>query len=340
MKILITGSEGYIGSVLVPMALEAGHQVTGLDTGYYRTEPLYPMNTTYPLVQKDTRVTTADDFRGFDAVIHLADLSNDPLGIFGEDTTMDINFRGTVGVAKHAKEAGVPRFVYSSSCSVYGIAATEIVDETSPVNPQTTYATCKHLVEGELKRLADDTFTPVILRNSTVYGASPSMRFDLVVNNLAGTAWTEKIIRMQSDGSPWRPLVHVTDACRAMLCAIAAPKEAVHAEIFNVGRNDGNYRVKDVADIVAAEFPGCTVTTGTLGGDTRSYRVNFDKITADLPGFVCKKTVPDGAGELRELFEKIGLTKEQFLSRNYTRIKQLEYLSKTGEINKKFYWKK
>lgn len=339
MKLLITGSEGYIGAVLTEMAQQAGHNVTGMDTCFYRTEALYPIAATYTLIKKDTRTVVADDFRVYDAIIHLADLSNDPLGVFREENTMDINLRGTVRVAKYAKEAGVGRFVYSSSCSVYGIASQEVVDETSAVNPQTQYAKCKVAVEKELVKLADSRFTPVILRNSTVYGASPMMRFDLVLNNLAGTAWTEKAIRMQSDGSPWRPLVHIHDACHAMLCAITAPKDTVRAETFNVGRNDGNYRVRDVARIVAAAFPGCEMTTGSLGGDTRSYRVNFDKIHAKLSGFTCMKTAEDGARELRELFERIHLTKEQFTSRDYTRIKQLEYLTGSGTIDEKFYWK-
>jgi nucleoside-diphosphate-sugar epimerase len=245
-----------------------------------------------------------------------------------------------VGLATKCKEVGITRFVYTSSCSVYGVASSEHVAETSPTNPQTAYANCKVLVERDVSTLADDDFSPTFLRNATAFGASPRMRFDIVLNNLAGLAWTTKEIKMTSDGTPWRPLVHVLDICDAVACALEAPRELVHNQVFNVGDNAQNYRVREVAEIVAEAFPGCQLSFGANTADNRSYRVNFDKITSRLPGFRCRRDARAGAKELRSLFERIQMTRETFEFRAFTRLKQLEHLLGTGQIDGSFYWRR
>jgi nucleoside-diphosphate-sugar epimerase len=340
MTILATGTEGYIG-VLLPHVLESrGLRVTGLDTGFYRSGWLYHLNGRSPTtLNKDVRDVTGEDLEGFDAVVHLAELSNDPVGQLDPDITYDINHRGAVHLAELAREAGVRRFVYASSCSVYGIAEQELVDETSPVNPQTAYATCKTLVERDLAQMADDRFSPTFLRNATAYGASPRMRFDIVLNNLCALAWTTGEIRMESDGTPWRPFVHALDICKAIACTLEAPAENVHNEVLNVGDSTSNYQIRDVAEIVQRSFPDCNVTlSGDAGPDNRSYRVSFEKIRGVLPAFSCDWTLERGARQLRELYERIGLTEDLFLSRHHTRLKQIEYLRGTGQIDDRFFW--
>ena len=341
MKVLITGIDGYIGAVLSQVLIEKGHNVTGIDTGFYREGWLYNGANIMPLViNKDIRDVTQEELEGFDAAIHLADLSNDPLGQLDEKSTYAINHIAAVEFAKKAKKAGIKRYLYSSSCSVYGIAKEDIVNEKSATNPQTTYAKCKLLVENELKATADDTFSPVILRNSTVFGISPRLRFDLVVNNLSGHAFINKEIRLASDGTPWRPLVHINDVSEAFAQALIAPKEIVHAEIFNVGKIGGNYRIIDVASIVQNEFPDCKISIGNSNGDTRSYRVSFEKINTILPGYNAKKDVAFGVRQLKELFEIVKLSKEQFDSRAFTRLKMVEYLRQSGQITYEYYWNK
>lgn len=339
MKVLVTGSEGYIGSVLTPLLQREGLDVTGLDTGFFREAAFVPADTPPPpLLRKDTREVTPDDLRGFDAVAHLADLSNDPMGELKPEITRAINHRGSIALARAAKAAGVPRFVYSSSCSVYGVATTEEVAEESPVNPQTVYAECKVLVEEELKLMADNAFTPVLLRNATAYGASPRMRFDLVLNNLSGSAWTAREIRLQSDGTPWRPLVHIRDIARAFHLALTAPAEAVRGAVLNVGGNDQNYQVRTIADIVREAFDGCPVALTGGGADSRSYRVRFDRIRRVLPDFRCEWDARRGARELREAFERVRLDRDGFTSRHYTRLKQLKYLVEAGRLDGAFHW--
>lgn len=339
MKVLVAGAQGYIGAVLATTLLDRGHRVVGLDTGFYRDWVLYhEPGQSFPCTARDTRSTTASDVRGFDAVVHLAELSNDPLGHLNPSVTFDINHAGSVRFARACKDAGVPRFIHSSSCSVYGVGAEEDKTEESAPRPQTPYAQCKVLVERDLSSMADDDFSPTLLRNATAYGPSSRMRFDLVLNNLAGWAWTTRQIAMTSDGTPWRPLVHVRDICQAIACVIEAPREAVHNQIFNVGDNRENYRVRDIAEIVSSAFPGCHVTLGGDGGDKRSYRVSFDKLHAHLPQFRCTHSAVDGASELRHLFEQIRLTGEQFECRGFTRVKQLQYLLSTGELDDKFFW--
>jgi nucleoside-diphosphate-sugar epimerase len=340
MNILVTGVEGYIGSVLAPYLIERGHSVTGLDTGFYREGWLYhPQNAKSPAcIHKDLRRITEEDLNGFEAVVHLAELSNDPLGQHNPELTYNINHLGTVALAEKCRKAGLSRFVYTSSCSVYGVGSGEFKNESSETNPQTAYARCKTLVERDLALIAGDDFSPSFLRNATAYGASPHMRFDLVLNNLAGFAWTTKEIKMTSDGTPWRPLVHVRDIARAIACTLEAPRDLVHKEIFNVGSTSENYQVRNIAEIVADTFPSCRLSFGKSDGDSRSYRVCFDKIHSQLPGFNCRYNAAMGAGELLELFQRIDMAPEVFNFRPYTRLKQLQYLLKTGQIDAEFYW--
>ena len=342
MKLLVTGTEGYIGSLLAPLLIKRGYDVTGLDTGFYREGWLYSDPRTNPTtartLNKDLRLVTPTDLEGYDAVVHLAELSNDPLGESRRTVTYSINHQGSVNLAMLAKAAGVKRFVYTSSCSVYGVGEGEPVDERSVVNPQTAYAECKVLVERDVGALADDEFCPVFLRNATAYGPSPRMRFDIVLNNLAGLAWTSRRIAMISDGQPWRPLVHVLDICNAIICALEAPQQAVHGQIFNVGANEENYRIAEIAAIVADHFPGCEVTVGPPGGDNRSYRVSFDKIQRELPGFRCERTAAVGAEQLFQLFSRISMSPETFEWRPYTRLKEIKYLLETKQIDDEFFW--
>ncbi len=341
MKILVTGTEGYLGTLLAPLLIERGHEVTGVDTGYYRSGYLYNAKGNQPkTLIKDIRHLTLEDLKGHDAVVHMAELSNDPTGELAPHITYEVNHKGSVRLAQLAKEAGVRRFVYMSSCSVYGVADGDTpVTEETPSNPQTAYAICKTLCERDIMPLADSKFSPVFFRNSTAFGASPRQRFDIVVNNLCGLAWTTKEIKMISDGSPWRPLVHGLDIGKAICCALDAPTDAIHGQILNIGSNDQNYRVREVAEIVAENFPGCTTTFGVQGADNRSYRVSFDKLTKHLPDFKCDWDVPKGAKQFYELFQQIDFTKEDFLSRGFTRLKQLEYLIRTEQIDQDFFWK-
>jgi nucleoside-diphosphate-sugar epimerase len=339
MRILVTGNDGYLGSLLAPELLKKGHEVVGLDTGFYKERNLYntPSNVPYTIV-KDLRHVTEKDLSGFEAMVHMAELSNDPAGQLAPNITYDINHKGSVHLAEMARKAGVKRFVYMSSCSVYGVSDADFVTEESPVNPQTAYAICKTLVERDVRPLASDNFSPTFMRNATAYGASPRMRFDIVLNNLAGLAWTTKKIAMTSDGTPWRPLVHGLDICRSIVEVLQAPREAIHNEVFNVGDTDHNYRVKQVAEIVGSCFPGCEVTFGTAGSDNRSYRVAFEKIRKHLPTFKCAWDARRGAQQLHDLFKRIDMTKEVFEFRSFTRLKELEYLIRTAQINKEFFW--
>lgn len=339
MNIFVTGAQGYIGIPLCSMLLERGHHVVGLDTRFYGERRLDTGARTYPpYVAKDVRTVTEEDLRGYDAVVHLAELSNDPLGELHPSVTYEINHTGSVRLAAMCKRAGVTRFVYSSSCSVYGAGREDYKTEESETEPQTAYAQCKLLVERDVRPMADDHFSPTFLRNATVYGPAPCMRFDLVLNNLAGLAWTTRRIQMTSDGTPLRPLVHVLDVCRAMACTLEAPRGAVHGQTFNVGDTRENYRIKDIAEIVAEAFPGCAVSFGARSGDARSYRVSFERIRERLPGFSCTRTAADGARELRALFERVQLSAETFECRSFTRVKQLQHLLETERIDRHFFW--
>jgi nucleoside-diphosphate-sugar epimerase len=338
MRIIVTGSQGYLGQLLVPTLIEAGHEVLGIDTGYFRNGWLYRDGSPSPrALEMDIREMKQDHFDGTEAVVHLAELSNDPMGDLLGKVTYEVNYRGSVWLAKLARAAGVERFVYMSSCSVYGVAEGEI-DETAPVNPQTVYAECKSLVERDVAALAGDGFSPTFLRSATAFGASPRMRFDIVLNNLAGLAWTTGTIAMTSDGTPWRPLIHGLDIAKAIRCVLAADRDKVHSEVFNVGSNDQNYQVRDIAETVARVFVGCQLSFGQPSPDNRSYKVNFDKIHDFLPGFGCEWSAQRGAEQLRGLFERVQLDKEAFEGRGYTRLKQLEYLLRTAQVDDHLFW--
>jgi nucleoside-diphosphate-sugar epimerase len=339
MRILVTGTDGYIGVLLGPYLAERGHDVVGLDTGFYRSRHLYDAGLPdLTALRKDVRHVSPSDLHDFAAVVHLAELSNDPLGQLNPELTFRINHEASVRLATVSRAAGVSRFVYTSSCSVYGVGSDEFKTEASAVSPQTAYAECKALVERDVVALAGPTFHPTFLRNATAFGASPSMRFDIVLNNLAGLAWTTQTIAMSSDGTPWRPLVHVLDICEAVACVLSAPPETVSGEVFNVGDDGQNYRVREIADIVAGAFPGCAVSFGPSGGDNRSYRVSFEKIRHHLPEFRCRRDASSGARELRTIFQAVGMTRAIFEGRPYTRLKQLEHLIAAGKIDRDLFW--
>jgi nucleoside-diphosphate-sugar epimerase len=341
VRILLTGCEGYLGSLLGPELLRKGYEVTGADTGFYREGTFFRATGTIPMtLTKDIRHIDAEDLQGIEAVVHMAELSNDPLGQLAPKITNEINHQASIRLAELAKQAGVSRFVYTSSCAVYGISSGDFfLDEESPVNPQTAYAVCKTLVERDVKALADKRFSPVFLRNATAYGASPRMRFDIVLNNLAGLAWTTGEIKMSSDGTPWRPLVHGLDIAQAIIAVLEAPREAVHNEVFNVGDTDHNYRVREIAEVVGKAFPACRVSFGPPSPDNRSYRVSFDKIRKHLPGFKCAWDAGRGARQFFDLFKRIDMTPEIFQHRAFTRLKELEYLIRTQQIDDHFFWK-
>ncbi|GAB4382594.1 MAG: SDR family oxidoreductase [Elainellaceae cyanobacterium] len=341
MKVFVTGTEGYLGSLFAPLLMERGHEVIAVDTGFYKVGWLYNgTQTTAKTLNKDIRHITVEDLEGVDAIVHMAELSNDPTGQLSPTITYDINHKGSVRLAELAKQAGVRRFVYMSSCSVYGVATEGDVTEESAVNPQTAYAECKAMVERDVTKMADDDFSPTFMRNATAFGASPRMRFDIVLNNLAGLAWTTNEIKMTSDGTPWRPLVHALDIAKALICTLEAPRDIVHNQIFNVGDTANNYRVREVAEIIAEVFEGCALSFGENGADNRSYRVSFEKINSQLPGFKCEWNAQRGAQQLYDLFKQIDMTKEVFESRGFTRLKQLEYLIRTQQIDKDFFWSK
>ncbi len=344
MKLLITGVEGYIGCLLAPLLQARGHDIVGLDTGYYRDGWLFSDRALVPgfprTINCDVREIGPEHVQGLDAIVHLAELSNDPLGENNPDITFQINHQASVRLAELAKAAGVKRFVYTSSCSVYGVAdGAEPMTERSPLNPQTAYAQCKTLVERDLAAMASASFAPTILRNATAYGASPRMRFDIVLNNLCGIAATTGKITMTSDGTPWRPLVHVLDICEAIACALDAPQECIQGEIFNVGHDADNYQVREIAQIVANVYPGCKLEFGAAGGDNRSYRVDFTKIHRQLPGFRCTWDARKGARQLHDVFTRIGLDSAGFAARPFTRLKQLKYLAASGQIDERLFWR-
>jgi nucleoside-diphosphate-sugar epimerase len=332
MKVLVSGHHGYIGSVMTGVLARAGHDVTGLDTFLYEGCDFGPDHQPYPVLRKDIRDVEPRDLRGFDAVIHLAALSNDPLGCLDESCTLDINHLGSVNLARAAKAAGVPRYLFASSCSLYGAAGDKMLDESASFNPITAYGTSKVLVERDVSKMADDSFSPVFLRNATAYGASPRLRADIVVNNLVGIAYTTGKVLIQSDGTPWRPLVHVQDISRAFLAVLDAPRETIHNESFNVGSSQENYQIRDVADIVREIVPGCSVSYLEGGGpDPRCYRVNCDKLTRHIPGFQTEWTVRRGAEELYSSFVRNGLTSDMF--ERYVRLKRIQELLAAGALD-------
>ncbi len=339
MRVLVTGHNGYIGSVMVPFLQRAGHDIVGLDTYLYEDCTFGSEVPDVPAIRTDLRDITAAELKGFDAVIHLAALCNDPLGNQNPSTTYDINHHASVHLAKMAKAAGVKRYLFASSCSLYGLAGDEMLTEEAGFNPITPYGESKILTERDVRPLGDDNFSPVFFRNATAYGVSPRLRCDIVVNNLVGYAVTQGDVLIQSDGSPWRPLVHIEDISRAFLAGLEAPRDAIHNQAFNVGRNDDNLRVRQIADMVKEVVPGCTVRYAEGGGpDPRCYRVDCSKIARMLPAFRPQWTVRKGVDELYQAFREVNLTADQFLGHRYLRLKQIKKLQDEGRLDRELRW--
>jgi nucleoside-diphosphate-sugar epimerase len=341
MRILLTGHHGYIGSVTGPLLRAAGHEVTGLDTFFYEGCDLRDEPDGIPAQRLDLRDADPAGLAGHDAVVHLAALSNDPLGDVSPELTKAINFEATVRLARAAKEAGVGRFVFSSSCSMYGASDQKrAVDESAPLKPLTAYAESKVLSEEALADLADEDFSPIFMRNATAYGVSPRLRVDLVLNNLVGWAFTTGKVKIMSDGTPWRPLIHVEDISRATLAVLGAPREAVHGEAFNVGRNAENYQVRDLAEIVRETVGDCEVEyAGSGDPDPRSYRVDFTKFAEAFPDAGLRWTARDGAQEVLDAYREVDLTLEDFEGDRYIRLKRLRRLLDRGELDPELRWR-
>jgi nucleoside-diphosphate-sugar epimerase len=335
MRILVTGLTGYIGPVMSKVLEEAGHEVAGLDTGYFAD------SSPAGCVRKDVRDLTPADLAGFDAVAHLAALSNDPMGELQAEWTQEINCGGSLHLARVARDAGVSRFLFSSSCSIYGASSDEFAIETSPLQPLSAYAISKVKTEEGLDKLANSAFSPVSLRNATAYGASPRMRLDLVLNNLTAWAFTTGRVEIMSDGSPWRPIVHIEDIARAFAAVLSAPRETIHNQAFNVGATEENYQVRELGEIVAETVAGSIVNySGKSSPDPRNYRVSFSKIRAAIPSFRTGWTARRGAAELLECYRECHLLETDLHSRHYVRLKQLRYLIDEGALDETLRWKK
>jgi nucleoside-diphosphate-sugar epimerase len=339
MRVLVTGSHGYIGSVLAPELAIAGHDVTGLDTCFYEGCDFGAERTAIPTVRRDVRDVTPDDLHGFDAVVHLAALSNDPIGDLNEQWTHEINLDATLRVARAAKEAGVRRFVFASSCSMYGASGTDdLLDENAPLRPLTAYAESKAHAEDGLAHLGDRDFVVVSMRNATVYGVSPRLRLDIVLNNLAGWAHTTGRVRLLSDGRSWRPLIHVQDLSRVAAAMLEAPDELIRGEAFNVGSDDQNYLVRDLAEVLA-DVTGCdTEFASDASPDPRSYRVDFSKLRRAFPAIPFDWDSRRGSEELVAAYRTVPLTAELFEGRRYVRLRQLRHLLDTGKLEDGLRW--
>ncbi|KWV47680.1 NAD-dependent dehydratase [Bradyrhizobium macuxiense] len=338
-RILITGNNGYIGSVMAPWLQGQGFDVIGLDTGYFSACTLVPDRAVVPTVRADLRDVTAKELAGFDAVIHLAALSNDPIGNLNTAWTREINSQGTIRLATLAKQAGIPRFILSSSCIMYGTSEAAVVDENSPLAPRTEYARSKVEAEMALRALADDRFSPTFCRNGTVYGLSPRMRFDTVLNDFMGNAFTTGRIVIHSDGTPWRPVVHVQDVARAFQAVLEAPLETIHNEAFNIGAEEINYQIRDLGRIAAESVPGCELASVPQpGADQRTYKADFAKFKRTFPGFSFRWTAKDGAKELYAAFQEIGLKHSLFTDKRFTRLSWLRHLIDSKSIDESLRW--
>ena len=334
MRVLVAGDRGYIGAVLVPFLRAAGHQADGLDVGLYDGCDLGPAPEDLTGPPEDMRDTQAGRLSGYDAVICLAALSNDPLGDLNRDATFSVNLDGTLNLARAARQAGVPRFLFSSSCSLYGAAGSAGVAEDGDMLPVTPYGETKVVAERELALLADDSFSPAFLRNATAYGVSPRLRLDIVANNLTAVAMTTGEVKMQSDGSPWRPMVHIEDISRAFLAMLEAPRELIHNEAFNVGRTEDNVQIREIAEMVREAVPGSRVSFAEgAGPDIRNYRVDFAKLHTTFPDLKMRWTVRDGIDELAAAYARYGLTYEDFVSSRYVRLRRIRELLDGGLVD-------
>jgi nucleoside-diphosphate-sugar epimerase len=339
MRVLVTGHNGYIGSVLTDMLLQSGHQVTGLDTYFFEGCSLGEGTVAIPAIRKDIRDLSVGDLEGFDAIIHLAALSNDPLGNLNADCTFAINHAASVRLAELAKEARVSRYLFASSCSLYGVAGDAVLAEDAPFNPITPYGVSKVRVEEDVSRLADSRFSPTFLRNATAYGVSPQFRADIVVNNLTAAAFTTDRVLILSDGTPWRPLVHVEDIGRAFLAVLQAPRERIHNQAFNVGRNAENYTVRELAELVQELVPGSRVEYAPGGSpDPRSYRVDCSKIRKVLPEFDPQWAVREGIQQLCKAFRDHGLSRSQCEGSAFMRIRRIQQLRENGSLDGSLRW--
>jgi nucleoside-diphosphate-sugar epimerase len=339
MRVLLTGHKGYIGSVLTKMLLAEGHQVVGLDSDLFAECTFEEPPVEVPSFHKDLRDVQVSDLKGIDAVMHLAGLSNDPLGNLNPDLTYEINYHASVRLAQMAKEAGVARYIFSSSCSTYGAAGDRILDETAEFNPVTPYGRSKVLVEQEVAKLASPEFSPTYLRNATAYGVSPRLRFDLVLNNLVAWAFTTGRVYIKSDGSPWRPIVHIADISRAFCAVLTAPRQEIHNQAFNVGRSEENYQIRDLGEIVKETVPNCKIEYATdAGPDKRCYRADFSRIARVVPGFQPQWTARKGAQELYQAYQRVGLRLQDFEGPRYQRISHIQELLASGRLDANLRW--
>ena len=338
-RVLITGHKGYIGSVMAPYFIRSGYEVVGLDSGYFGSCTLTSDSTEIPWRHKDIRELAVEDLRGFNAVVHLAALSNDPIGNLNDQWTEEINFHASVRLAELARAAGVDRFLFSSSCIMYGMSEASVVTEESPLDPKTEYARSKVNSERAISELANDRFSPTFMRNGTVYGVSPRMRFDTVLNDLVGAAVTTGKVTLYSDGKPWRPVVHIEDVARAFRAALEAPIADVWNQAFNTGANHLNHRIIELAEIVTQIVPDCSLEVlAQAGADQRTYKADFSKFARVFKNFAFRWTAKNGAQELYDTFKTIGLTHDHFINKRFTRLKWLRHLLESGQLDSSLRW--